>query len=199
MRRRKSAEERRDEIVAVTLQLAAELGPEGITTEAIAQRVGVSQAAIFRHFPRKQDIWEAVVVWLRERVPARWAEAQQGLADPLARLRAVIAAQFGFITTIPALPAVLLSRELHGQPGLRAGLLGVMGAFRQTLAGILRDGQDCSAVRRDIAPEAVANLLVALVQGTALRWTLSEQGFDLMADGETLLSLALVGVTATIR
>lgn len=194
MRRRKSAEERRDEIIAVTLQLASEVGPEGITTEAIANRVGVTQAAIFRHFPRKQEIWAAVVAWLRERVTARWAEAQQGVDDPSQRLRAVLTAQLTFITAIPALPAVLLSRELHAQPGLRAGLLGVMGEFRKTLAAILRDGQGVGCVRGDISPEAAANLLIALVQGTALRWTLSEGTFDLVAEGEQMLGMALEGM-----
>lgn len=198
MRRRKSAEERRDEIIAVTLQLASEVGPEGITTEAIASRVGVTQAAIFRHFPRKQEIWSAVVAWLLDRVTARWAEVQQDVDDPSQRLRAVLTAQLRFITAIPALPAVLLSRELHAQADLQAGLLGVMGAFRKTLAGILRDAQGVGAVRPDISPEAAANLLIALVQGTALRWSLSEGAFDLVAEGEALLSLALEGMTKGI-
>ena len=199
MRLRKSAEERRDEIIAVTLQLASEVGPEGITTEAIAKRVGVTQAAIFRHFPRKHDIWAAVVAWLRERVTVRWAEALRQTDDPAGRLRAVVAAQFLFITTIPALPAVLLSRELHAQAGLRAGLLGVMGEFRKTLAGILREGQGVGMVRADISPEAAANLLIALVQGTALRWSLSDGAFDLVAEGEALLGLALEGLAKGIQ
>ncbi len=199
MRQRKSAEERRDEIIAVTLQLASEVGPEGITTDAIANRVGVTQAAIFRHFSRKQDIWTAVVAWLRERVTARWAEAQREVDDPAGRLRAVVAAQFLFITAIPALPAVLLSRELHAQAGLRAGLLGVMGEFRKTLAGILRDGQGAGVVRADVSPEAAANLLIALVQGTALRWSLSNGAFDLVREGEALLGLALEGLEKGIQ
>lgn len=194
MRLRKSAEERRDEIVGVTLDLAYEVGPERITTEAIAGRVGVTQAAIFRHFPRKQDIWAAVVAWLRGRVTGRWAEAQAGLSDPRARLRAVLTAQLRFIDTIPALPAVLLSRELHGNSALRTGLLGVMGEFRKTLAGILRDGRASGAFRADLDEGAAAHLLIAVVQGTALRWTLAERGFDLVAEGETLIDIALAGM-----
>lgn len=191
MRQRKSAEERRDEIVGVTLDLAYEVGPDRLTTEAIAARVGVTQAAIFRHFPRKQDIWAAVIGWLKGRVTARWAEAQLGLTDADARLRAVLRAQLAFIDAIPALPAVLLSRELHGNAALRTGLLGVMAEFRRTLAGILREGQGGGTCHPDA--DAVANLLIATIQGTALRWILSERSFDLVAEGEALLEIALAG------
>lgn len=57
---RKSAKERKVEIVEATLRLAAEIGPDRMTTEALAKEVGISQPSIFRHFPTKGHIWEAV-------------------------------------------------------------------------------------------------------------------------------------------
>lgn len=195
MRPRKSAEERKDEIIAATLELAYEVGPERISTEAIAGRIGLTQAAIFRHFPRKQEIWAAVLAWLRGRVSGRWAAAQAGLSDPRARLEAVVMSQFAFIAAIPALPAVLLSRELHGNAELRAGLLEVMAEFRGTLAAILADGRRAGTWRSDLDCDRAANLLIALVQGTALRWTLAERGFDLPAEGRAQIALAIDGLT----
>ncbi|MEO5336409.1 MAG: TetR/AcrR family transcriptional regulator, partial [Magnetospirillum sp. WYHS-4] len=82
MRRRKSAEERRDEIVAATLRLASEESPERVTTEAIARAVGITQAAVFRHFSSKSGIWVAVAAWLAETAPCRWREAAAGPASP---------------------------------------------------------------------------------------------------------------------
>ena len=48
---RKSAELRKAEIVAAVLDLADRIGPDRVTTGAAAAAVGVSQAALFRHFP----------------------------------------------------------------------------------------------------------------------------------------------------
>ena len=48
------------------LVLARERGPDAITTQAIADRIGVTQGAIFRHFPDKEAIWMAVFAWVRE-------------------------------------------------------------------------------------------------------------------------------------
>ena len=58
--KRKSTQERKSEIVDAALNLSADAGPGQITTEALAKRVGVSHGAIFRHFPTKAAIWNAV-------------------------------------------------------------------------------------------------------------------------------------------
>ncbi len=73
MRIRKNAADRRDEVIDATLRLASDIGPDRITTDAIAKAVGLSQAAVFRHFPRKEDIWAAVLDWLRACFAERWA------------------------------------------------------------------------------------------------------------------------------
>ena len=51
MPRRKPAEDRKAEIVATLLALADQIGPDRLTTNDIAREVGLTQAAIFRHFP----------------------------------------------------------------------------------------------------------------------------------------------------
>ena len=58
---RKPADERKDEILRAALRLADELGPDRLTTNAVAEAVGLTQPAIFRHFPTKTVLWQAVV------------------------------------------------------------------------------------------------------------------------------------------
>ncbi len=57
---RKSAELRKAEIVATVLDLADGIGPDRVTTGAVASQIGVTQAALFRHFPTKDALWQAV-------------------------------------------------------------------------------------------------------------------------------------------
>lgn len=195
MRQRKSAEERREEVIRATLELAAEAGPDQVTTEAVAAAVGVTQAAIFRHFPRKADIWEAVALWLRERMVQRWRDAGRSDLAPQQRLRAVLAAQFIFIDHYPALPAILLARGLDGKRGtVRDGLLGIMGAFKMALSAILAEGRAAGDFRQDIDVDRAAQTLIAIAQGTAVRWVLTERRFDLTAEGLAAADLLLQGL-----
>ena len=54
------------DIVATVVELARDCGPDAITTQAIADRRGLTHGAVFRHFPDKQAIWTAVFDWVRE-------------------------------------------------------------------------------------------------------------------------------------
>ena len=75
------ADERRAATVETVVKLAAEQNPSDITTTAIAQRMGLTQGALFRHFPTKDSILEAVMAWVAERLLARVDEAMQNAAS----------------------------------------------------------------------------------------------------------------------
>jgi AcrR family transcriptional regulator len=59
------------------LRLADKLGPERLTTDAIANAVGLTQPGIFRHFPKKQDLWEAVAARVGAMMEANWTKAHE--------------------------------------------------------------------------------------------------------------------------
>src|SRR5437870_11472070 len=58
---RKTAEERREEILRAALAEFAERGLHGASTEEIAKRAGISQPYVFRLFGSKKDLFKAAV------------------------------------------------------------------------------------------------------------------------------------------
>jgi AcrR family transcriptional regulator len=58
---RKTQAERREEILDAALEEFAEHGYHGASTEAIAQRAGISQPYVFRVFGTKKELFKAVV------------------------------------------------------------------------------------------------------------------------------------------
>ena len=64
MHHRLPTELRQATIVAAALQLASQTSPGAITTADIAHAVGISQGALFKHFPSKSAMWEAVLAWV---------------------------------------------------------------------------------------------------------------------------------------
>jgi AcrR family transcriptional regulator len=183
---RKSKEQRRLEIIETALRLASVSGPDRITTEAIAAGLGMTQPAIFRHFPRKDDIWAAVLDWLEESL----AEAWDGAAAGPSRLIALVGAHLDFIALHPALPLVLLSPDLQGRhPAIRQAVLRLTGRFH----GVLTRALDTDGLGGG-DPVRAAWLVIALIQGLALRWTAAGRSFDLRAEGAALLSLAIDGL-----
>ncbi|MDK9720139.1 MAG: TetR/AcrR family transcriptional regulator [Rhodospirillales bacterium] len=191
---RKSGEERRLEIIEATLRLAAKHGPDRITADIIAHELGISQPAIFRHFPRKGDIWTATIGWLQECLTALW-NASINNASPEDRLPALIKAHFEFIENHPALPLVLLSSELQiRHDAMRHAVIGLMSLFHAKLKGAVEDGQAHGCYKAGLNSTQAAWMLIALIQGVALRWTASQASFKIVKEGVTLTSMALQGL-----
>lgn len=192
VRTRKPAAERKKEIVDTAIRLAAECGPDRLTTERLAKEIGISQPAIFRHFPAKTDIWEAV----GDRICTLMGESGQLVeaTGPTDRLRKMVAAQLGFIESTPAVPAILFSRELHSEnEKLRAFFADLMAQRQKKLAELFTNGIKSGEFNNDIDPDDSAYLVLALIQGISMRWSLNNRNFDLVEAGSKILDVQLSG------
>ena len=176
------------------IHLADKLGPDRLTTEVVARAVGLTQPGIFRHFPKKQDLWEAVAARIGAKMEARWTKAQSGDATATDGIRALIAAQLRLIQSTPAIPAILFSRELHTKnKGLRKAFFGLMSRFHRLIADLVAQAREEGVLRGDLDPDDAAYLIIGLVQGLAVRWSISGRNFDLTEEGNRLLELQLRG------
>ncbi|NEY92190.1 TetR/AcrR family transcriptional regulator [Tabrizicola oligotrophica] len=189
---RKPAEDRKAEIVGALLRLADRIGPDRLTTNDIAREIGITQAAIFRHFPTKAELWLAVAEVVAQRLEAAWLQALAEAATPQDRLRALIAAQLLQIETCPALPAILHSRELNAEnAALRDRFRGLLLRFQGHLADTIDDMAAAGAIGSAVRSPDAAVLLTSLVQGVAIRWSLGSRGFALQTEGLRLFEVQL--------
>src|SRR3989304_7401995 len=60
-RRKLSAGERRERIIASAIGLFSQKGFKGTTTREIAEGAGISEAMVFRYFPTKEDLYAAII------------------------------------------------------------------------------------------------------------------------------------------
>ena len=197
---RKPAIERKAEIVDAMLRLADEVGPDRLTTQAVADAVGLTQPAIFRHFAKKQDLWVAVAATIAERLKAAWQQALDASGDPKTRIEGLILGQLRQIEAMPAIPSILFSRELQAEnEALRQSVAGLMTELVALLAAELARGQRAGVFDVGLPAGDGALLLVALVQSLAIRWTLGKRGFAMEDEGRRLMGaqMRLLDVTKT--
>jgi AcrR family transcriptional regulator len=77
-----SAEERREQLLAVTTQLVVERGFQGVSIENVAQRAGITRAVVYQHFGQLQGLLEAVVERETSRALAQVSETTlENLSD----------------------------------------------------------------------------------------------------------------------
>jgi len=195
---RRRTEARQQEIVLTVLALAAEQGVDAITTLAIAQHMGLTQGAVFRHFPNKEAIWSAVLDWLVEQMEALFQTAE-GL-PPLLALERVFSAYMALFARYPAVPRLFFSDTFHHPyPRLHARLQAMVRSCEGRLAGWIRQAQKTGAIASVPAP-AAAKLLLTCIQGLAFQSCVLGIVANPVATGRQLfpLYLAVLGVTQVI-
>lgn len=182
---RKSREERREEIIEATLDLAAEKGARDASTQAIADRVGIAQATVFRHFRTRDEIFAGALEWIGKALFRAIGGPLSASGSATERLREVIQRQLQFISQRKGVPRLLLSDRLHLEnPALKRIVLGIMGRYTAEVSRLIRDGQERGEFRSDLDPDRVAEMLIAMIQGLVVRWSLSDFGFRLEDAGD---------------
>ena len=142
-------ETRQAALVAAALALAAERSPSEVTTAALAQAVGITQGAVFRHFESKEAIWVAVIDFAHRALLDRLRAAADAQPDPLLALRAVFMAHVGFVVEQPGVPRVIFQELQHPEDTpLKARVRELMQAYRALLAGLLERAK----AERQLAP-----------------------------------------------
>lgn len=80
---RRSAADRREEIVGIAFRRFGEGGYNGTSTEDIAREAGISQPYLFRLFKTKRDLFLACVDRCYEQITRVFEEAADGAEDPI--------------------------------------------------------------------------------------------------------------------
>lgn len=193
-RQRHSAETRREETVAAVIQLASEHSPEGITTQAIASRIGVTHGALFRHFPDKAAIWRTVFEWLGTRLGRVADAAIASGGKPLDVLERLFHAQVAFVADHPGVPRILF-HELQRPAGspLQALARNIVGAYRERLKTLIRRAKETGELPLGLDEEAAAVLFVGTVQGLVVQSTLFSGALDMREAAQRLFPLLLDG------
>lgn len=191
---RRPAADRRRDVVAAVVELARTTGPEGITTQAIAERIGVTQGALFRHFPDKEAMWAAVFTWVREELGAVVAAAFAAGGQPLEVLERVFLAHVGFVARHPGVPHILF-HELQRPAGttFRDHVRRMIGAYRARLVEVFAAAKAAGQLPAALDEEAAAVLLIGTVQGLVVQSALFAHEADMPAAARRLFPLLLDG------
>ena len=154
---RADARRNRARILDAAEHVFAERGPSG-STEEVAARAGVAIGTVFRHFPTKQALLQAIMKELLGRLAAQAAElAAKG--DPATGL-------FAFFTDLVGQAAEKRTVvELLAEGGIDVSIAGSVQALRDGVGQLLNRAQEVGAVREDVRLDTVVALLTGACQG----------------------------------
>lgn len=165
-----SAEERREATVETVLDLAAEQNPTDITTGAIAKRMGVTQGALFRHFPSKDAILQAVMEWVSERLLTRIDRAISTKTSPLDALGAAFMAHIEFISEHPGVPRMLFGELQRAEQTMAKRMAQTLiQCYGERLGRLISEGKESGELTPSLEEKTAVTLFVGMTQGLVMQ------------------------------
>ncbi len=176
-RKRPRPGERRVQILEALAQMLERPGAERVTTAALAARLGVSEAALYRHFASKAQMFEALIDFIESSVFGLVNQiGARGPAGP-ARAARIVTMVLQFGEKNPGMARVMVGDALVGEhQRLQERMNHLFDKLEAALRQSLRDGaaQDGAATATpDADAKVAAALLVAFMAGRLQRFARS--------------------------
>ena len=166
---------RRQQILE-TLALQLEKSPgQTITTAALAKAVGVSEAALYRHFASKAKMYDALIEFIEDSVFSLINRIMDEEKSAIVRCEKTLTMVLAFAQKNPGLTRLLMGDILVGETErLRKRIDKFFERFETQIKQILREGEASSELVKGSSIPAQASLLVSVVQGRIQQFVRSE-------------------------
>jgi TetR/AcrR family transcriptional regulator len=166
---------RRQQILECLAQMLEASPGERITTAALAQEVGVSEAALYRHFPSKSKMFEGLIEFIETSVFSRITAILTEEKLTLKRCEKIMTLLLVFAERNPGLSRLLTGDALTGETArLRARIAQFFDRIETQLKQVLREAELRDAMQTQLPIAAAANLLVAIVNGRIAEFVRTE-------------------------
>lgn len=163
---RKDKPSRRQQILEALAQELEKSPGERITTAGLARAVGVSEAALYRHFPSKAKMFEGLIEFIEETVFGLINRIMADEPSSAARCEKIMMVLLGFSARNPGITRILMGDALTGETGrLRQRIGQFFDRVETQFKQILREGEVAGQLQGSPHVAATAGLLLAVAEG----------------------------------
>ena len=190
-----SSEDRRAATVGAVIALAADHDPGEISTTAIAKHMGVTQGALFKHFPTKDAILEAVMTWVADRLLARVDSAASAMPTASQALEAMFLAHTSFVTEHPGVPRMMFGElQRAGSTAPKRMAATMLRQYAERLRLQLERGRASGEFAPQLDMEAAATLFVGTIQGLVMQALIAGDVQRISRDAPRVFAIYLRGI-----
>lgn len=167
---------RREEILQVLAQmLESSDGSQRITTAKLAANVGVSEAALYRHFPSKTRMFDSLIEFIEDSLISRINLILQDEKETLNRLRLILSLLLGFAERNPGLTRIMSGHALmFEQDRLQGRINQLYERIELQLRQVLRERKLREGEAFELDESLLASQLLAFCEGMLSRFVRTE-------------------------
>ncbi|MCE8016777.1 nucleoid occlusion factor SlmA [Halomonas sp. MCCC 1A17488] len=166
---------RREQILQALALMLEEDSGKRITIAALARQVGVSEAALYRHFPSKARMFEGLISFIEETLFERISRILDEMHEAVPRCGQILTLLLAFAEKNPGLSRLLEGDVLTGETErLRLRIHQLFERLETQLKQVLREAELRERQRTVLPVSATANLLMAVAEGRISQYVRSD-------------------------
>lgn len=166
---------RREQILQALAHML-ETGPGSrVTTAKLAEEVGVSEAALYRHFPSKAKMFEGLINFIEDTIFSRINRILQEEKQTPNRCKAILTLLLTFAEKNPGICRILTGDALAGETDrLRQRVAQFYERLETQLKQVIREAEIRDHQGSTVSVNSAANLLLAVAEGRIIQFVRSE-------------------------
>lgn len=173
--RETGAPSRREQILQALVEMLETHPGQSITTAKLAKQVGVSEAALYRHFPSKLKMFEGLIDFIEEALFSRVTRILQEEEAALVRCEAILMLLLAFAERNPGLCRILIGDALSGDlDRLRPRIVQIFERLELQLKQVIREAEIREGLRASMPMNMVANMLMSFAEGRINQYVRSD-------------------------
>ncbi|GGC08591.1 nucleoid occlusion factor SlmA [Marinobacterium sp. D7] len=166
---------RREQILQSLAQMLEVNPGQRITTAALAREVGVSEAALYRHFPSKARMFEGLIGFIEDTLFSRVNLIVGSDAGGKRQCEQILTLLLAFVEKNPGMARILTGDALSGETErLRTRVNQLFERLETQLKQIMREAEVREGLRTEIPAGSAANLILATAEGRIRQFVRSE-------------------------
>jgi len=178
---------RQIEIIKSATKLIGFKGIQNLTTKNLAEDMGFSEPALYRHFKNKTEILQSVLEFYRTQLKDNLGGLFGEKLSGIVKLKKIMDFQFNHLSKNPAIIMVVFSEtSFQFDKKLSIIVSKIMEQKKKYLIRIIEAGQEEGNIRDDLSAEQIAVIIMGSMRFKVLQWRISKFEFDLVDHGREL-------------
>lgn len=176
---------RQVEIINAATELINKGGIQHFTTKALAERIGFTEPAIYRHFKNKTEIISSILVYFGLGLKIKLVEITECGSIGIDKLKGIIEFQFEEFAKNPAIVMVIFAEtSFQYDDQLSLAFQNIMNNKKIRIEHLIKQGQEDRSIRVDIEAAQLASIFMGTMRFNILQWRLNGYKTDLQMEGK---------------
>lgn len=181
--------DRQIEIMEAATNRISKFGIQNLTIKTLAEDIGLSEPALYRHFKSKNEILYSLLEYFKTEMKKRIQSILiKETATEADKLRAIFNSQLKTFVNKPAIVSVIFAESIfHYEENLSNKVSEIMDMMQDYVKKNIKQGQENGQYNKLMGASTLTTIIIGGMRMTVLKWKLSGHKSDLIKDGKAVL------------